>query len=374
MRITAVSAWFPTEAAPSRGSFVLRDALAIARHHDVRVVHLVPPQDDDGITRTQAQGLDVLRIPMAPSSPRDVVRAARALRSALQGADVVHTMAFPTLLPFSVPGLRPVPCGAAWVHTEHWSALSTPGSLSPAIRPALPVLSRLLRRPDRVTSVCEFLAEPIRRVRGARPVDIVPCIVDPHPVAPRRDRADGALRLVSTGGLIPRKDPVVAVGAVAELVSRGVDAHLVWLGEGPLRERTLEEAARLGVGERISLPGTVDGAGVIAALSAADVFFGPTRADNFFVSAAEAIVSGRPVVLGSTGGQGEYVHEEVGALVGSQDPILYADALQEVDARTRDLSAEQIASTIGDAFSSRTVGAGYDAVLRRAAEEVTAAR
>ena len=64
--------------------------------------------------------------------------------------------------------------------------------------------------------------------------------------------ADGSLRLVSTGGLIPRKDPLVAVGTVAELVSRGVDAHLVWLGEGPLREATVTEARRLGVEERIS--------------------------------------------------------------------------------------------------------------------------
>lgn len=366
MRITAVSAWFPTDDAPSRGSFVLRDVRSIARHHEVRLVHLVPEQDDDGTRRLELDGLEVLRIPMTPARPFSVLRAARELRAALEGSDLVHTMAFPTLLPFSLPGLSPLPQGTPWVHTEHWSALSTPSSLSATLRPALPLLSLLLRGPDRVTSVCEFLATPIRRVRGTAPVDIVPCIVDPHPVARRRDREDKSLRLVSTGGLIPRKDPLVAVGTVAELVSRGVDAHLVWLGEGPLREATVTEARRLGVEERISLPGSVDGAGVIAGLEAADMFFGPTRADNFFVSAAEAIVAGRPVVLGATGGQGEYVRDEVGALVEQQDPAAYAEAVQALDTRTRDLSAEEIAETIGTRFSTETVSDGYANVYRDA--------
>ncbi|WP_395963774.1 glycosyltransferase [Brachybacterium sp. Z12] len=199
----------------------------------------------------------------------------------------------------------------------------------------------------------------MRAVRGSRPTAVVPCIVEPGAVVSRRDRGDGAVRMVSTGGLIPRKDPLLAVEVLAQLVERGVDAHLEWLGEGPLREETLGRAAELGVGERLTLAGTVDGSGVSAALARADLFFGPTRADNFFVSAAEAIVAGRPVVLGSTGGQGEYVQPQVGTLVDVQDATAYADAILEVDARTRLLSAQAIADTIGDRFSTASVGRGY---------------
>src|SRR5699024_11803290 len=72
----------------------------------------------------------------------------------------------------------------------------------------------------------------------------------------------GALRMVSTGGLIPRKDPLIAVEVLAQLVERGVDAHLEWLGEGPLRQDTSALAAQLQVSDRLSLPGSVDGAGV----------------------------------------------------------------------------------------------------------------
>ncbi|WP_199173850.1 glycosyltransferase [Brachybacterium sp. UMB0905] len=361
MKVTIVTTWFPTAVAPARGSFVVRDARAIARTARVRVVHLVPPADDDGSRRLVHEGLEVLRIPMDPRRPDQILRASRALPRALRGADLVHSMAFSALLPFALRRPR-VP----WVHTEHWSAVTTPATLPTAARLGLPVLSRLLALPDRVTAVCEFLARPIRAVRGQRPTDVVPCIVDPVPVMPRRDRADGTLRLVSTGGLIPRKDPLLAVETLAHLVDEDIDAHLEWLGAGPLQEATAQRARELGVAERVLLRGAVDAAEVQDALGRADLFFGPTRADNFFVSAAEAIVAGRPVVLGATGGQGEYTREEVGQLVAQQDARAYAAAIRAVDERTRDLSAQAIADTIGDAFSAPVVGAGYARVHRAA--------
>jgi glycosyltransferase involved in cell wall biosynthesis len=356
MRATLLTTWFPTRTAPSRGSFVVRDARAIAEHAQVRLVHLVPPADDDGTRRLEHEGLDVLRIPMDPRRPDQVLAAARALGPATAGADVVHSMAFSTLLPLALRRPR-----APWLHTEHWSALTTPETLPAPARIALPALSRLLARPDRATAVCEYLAEPLRAVRGHRPTDVVPCIVDPGPLVPRRDRDDGTLRLVSTGGLIERKDPLIAVRTLAVLVSRRVNARLEWLGDGPLREQTTALARDLGVADRLSLPGTASPAGVREALGRADIFFGPTRADNFFVSAAEAIVAGRPVVLGATGGQGEYVEQSVGSLVDTQDAERYADAILDVDARTREMTSEDIAATIGERFSTRAVGAAYAA-------------
>src|SRR5690625_4094926 len=124
MKVTVVTTWFPTAGAPTRGSFVVRDTLAIARHQQVRLVHLVPPADDDGTRRLVHEGIEVLRIPMDPRRPDQVLQAARHLRRALQGVDVVHSMAFSSLLPLA---LRRPP--APWIHTEHWSALTTPATL-----------------------------------------------------------------------------------------------------------------------------------------------------------------------------------------------------------------------------------------------------
>src|SRR5690625_4644106 len=182
MKVTVVTIWCPTAVAPTRGSFVVGDTLAIARHQQVRLVHLVPPADDDGTRRLVHEGIEVLRIPMDPRRPDQVLQAARHLRRALQGVDVVHSMAFSSLLPLA---LRRPP--APWIHTEHWSALTTPATLPLPARTGLPALSRLLTLPDRVTAVCEFLAHPIRQVRGSAPTDIILCIVVPGVVTDRKN-------------------------------------------------------------------------------------------------------------------------------------------------------------------------------------------
>lgn len=360
MRVVAVSTWFPTALAPSSGTFVAKDVQAVARHHDVDVVHLVPPHQDDGTRHVVHEGIRVRRVPMATTRPDSIARAAGELRRLLDGADLVHTMAFSTLLPLA--WWRPQ---APWVHTEHWSGLTTPQTLPRSWQLVLPVLSRLQSRPDVTTAVCDFLARRIRQDRSG-PTDIVPCIVPPLEVPPPRPAPGPLLRLVGVGGLMERKDPIVAVRTIAELRDRGTPASLTWAGEGPLREEVLAEASRLGVADQVNLLGNQSTEGVSRALAVADMFFLPTRADNFCVSAAEALVHGRPVVVGATGGQGEYIDPAVGALVDEQDPRAYADTITRVAAATRDLDAETIAATIGDRFSVPAVARGYDAAYQRA--------
>ena len=58
MRVTVVTTWLPTAVAPSSGSFVVRDCLAMAQAgQDLRIIHLVPPHQDDGTRRTTIEGL-----------------------------------------------------------------------------------------------------------------------------------------------------------------------------------------------------------------------------------------------------------------------------------------------------------------------------
>ncbi|RAX21869.1 glycosyltransferase [Actinomyces sp. Z5] len=363
MRVLAVTTWFPTAVAPSRGSFVVNNLHAIGRAHELRVLHLVAPGDDDGTRRLMHAGLPVRRIPMNPQNPADVARAARALGAALRSdaftPQILHTMAASALEPAAL--LRP---RLPWIHTEHWSALTAPETLPPTARAALPALRRLLRLPDIVTTDSQFLADGVALGRGGRDTRPVPCIVEPYPPAPRRDRGDGTLRLVSVGGIIDRKDPLLALEVVAELVRRGVDAHLTWVGEGPLRDAVTERAAAPDLAGRITLTGTLDAAGVRAALADADVFLAPTRSDNFFIAVAEAVIAGRPVVTGAKGGQSEYLDPAYSRLVASRDASQWADAVAELDAATAATPAQAIAATIGDRFSTAAATRGYNTAYR----------
>lgn len=187
----------------------------------------------------------------------------------------------------------------------------------------------------------------------------------PEPVPPR-PADDRRLRLVSIGGLIDRKDPLLAVDTLAELLVRGHDARLTFVGQGPLEEQIRQRARTLEITERVRLTGSLDRDGVLDQLARSHLFLGPTRGDNFFVSCAEAIVAGRPVVVGATGGQGEYIDPDIGQTVATQTAAAYADAVESVMERTQGLSAQQISDTIGQRFSVDSVAAGYQDAYDRA--------
>ncbi|AYD90956.1 glycosyltransferase [Actinomyces sp. 2119] len=369
MRVTVVTTWLPTTVAPSSGSFVVRDCRAIARAgQEVRIVHLVPPHQDDGTRRVTVEGLPVVRVPMRPASPASVAKAAAALPRLVEGTDVVHSMAMSSLLPLTLLDCAGV-LTAPWVHTEHWSGLTNPGTLSLPLRAGRVLVSSALRRPDVVTAVCEYLAAPVRACRAEAPVVVVPCIVDPQgePVPRRGERPggdlDGTLRLVTVGGLVERKDPLACLEVLAGLVSRDVEATMTFVGEGPLRAAIEARAAQPDLAGRVRLTGTLDAAGVREELARADLFLGPTRGDNFFVSAAEAIVAGRPVVVSDAGGQTEYVEEGNGSIVAAgAAPAAWADAVVETRDRLAGASAAEVAATIGERFSTPVVGAAYRAV------------
>lgn len=364
MRVLAVSTWFPTPAAPTSGVFVAKDIAALAADHDVTFVHLAPPAAfRSAPARDHSDGIPVQRILLDPRRPWTLLTAARRLHRMAAEADLVHTMAFSSMLPFLF-GRPSVP----WVHTEHWSGLSGPHSLPAVLRFAVRLgLPRLLARPDVVVPVCEFLARPVRRVRRGEIV-VVPCIVErPDMVPPRRQlRASDRLDLVAVGGLVDRKDPLVAVQALARLRENGVEARLTWVGEGPLRSAVTELAERLGVAQAVDLPGSKTPAEVSAALADADIFLLPTTAENFCVSGAEALAHGRPVVLGSYGGQGEYVTDRVGRLVDDQSAQAYADAVLAVRDSLADVPADEVAADVRRRFSVEAVRQGYRAVYERA--------
>ncbi len=362
MRVLAVTTWLPTASHPAMGSFVVKDARAIADlGHEVAIIHLVPPgqlagSNAAGIAQEARtiEGLPITRIVMSTTNLRQIVAAGHRLSGLSNGADVVHSMAFSALL--AMAWWRPA---APWVHTEHWSGLTAPRLLPKVWQVAVPRVKTLLRRPDVATAVCDYLAAPIRDVREASPTVVVPCIVPrPAHLTPRRV-LDQEIRMVSVGGLIERKDPLMAVQAVAELGGRGRRATLRLVGEGPLGAQVTALASELGVQDRVTLVGTLDRDGVLQELADADLFLGPTLGDNFFVSCAEAVLSGRPVVVGSTGGQGEYLDDRVGICVGEQSPQAYADAIERVLTGADGMSAEQISDTIGDRFAASEVAMGY---------------
>lgn len=358
-KVLVVSTWFPTDDQPGTAPFNMAHARAIARHHDVRIVHARLGSGDPERMDTHA-GLDILRLPVDPRHPAAATRSLATLRRLCAEVDVVHSMAFSTL--GVLAPLYPV-IGERWVHTEHWNGVTDPKRVG-GVWERVAAARHLLRLPRRVSAVTDDLATAMARFARRDAMRVIPCVVD-NSFSVGDQLSWAPLKLVAVGALTDRKRPLLAVATVAALVVRGVDVHLTWVGDGSLRAQVTRSAADLGVADRVHLIGAVAPDRVAEHVRAANLFFLPTAAENFLTSAAEAIACGRPVVLPDAGGYTDYVNAANGVIAKADDPTTLAEAvLQARDAFT-DAAPESIRETVSTRFSEETIAEQFSELYSR---------
>jgi glycosyltransferase involved in cell wall biosynthesis len=206
-----------------------------------------------------------------------------------------------------------------------------------------------------------------RRLRA-----LAPCrtTVIPNPVSippqPARLHASSA-RIVCLGRVGVGKGSTTLVQAFSILGERYVDARLVLAGDGDLSS-VLDEARRLGVSDRVELPGWIGHEARERTLLAATVFALPSREEGLPVSLLEAMAYGLPAVVTPVGGIPDVFEEgRHGYFVPPDDPDALADRLgallddpelarqmgmqARADAKGR-YATNVVAAQVGDALQS----------------------
>jgi D-inositol-3-phosphate glycosyltransferase len=160
-----------------------------------------------------------------------------------------------------------------------------------------------------------------------------------HPgdrVGARRELRLGSNPVVLFVGRIqPLKGVDVAVRALGEL--RDPSAELVVVGgpsgpDGGREEDALHKlVAELGLEHRVRFVPPQPHDSLARWYRAADVCVVPSRSESFGLVALEAAACGTPVVAADVGGLRALVdHGDTGFLVGTRDPLDYADAIERV--------------------------------------------
>lgn len=180
-------------------------------------------------------------------------------------------------------------------------------------------------------------------------------IADPQPIPGLEP--GGGLVIGTVAGLrpvknLPRLVRVFAAGAPA-------DARLVILGDGPERPAILAEAARLGVSDRVILPGFVRDP--VRCMARFDIFALSSDSEQFPISLVEAMACGLPGLLADVG--------DIAAMTAVENrPFIIAPADETG-------LAAGLARLTADAGLRRTVGdANRVTALANFAEEVMIAR
>lgn len=372
MKVLVVTTWFPGEHNQAEAPFNLDHVRALQHAgYAVRVIHVrLGRWDPLGGAETQVsatwEGLPVLRIALTPSRPLRAVLAQRTLFRELAWADMLHTMAFSSILAVMFPWLarRTIAREPVWVHTEHWTGALDPASVS-SLWKRLAHLRMVYRLPHRITGVGSALAQAIRPFARPNAVSVVPCVVRCADDPP--DAAFGSpLKLVAVGAVVARKRPEAAIATVAWLRSQGHPTELTWVGDGPLRKTCEAQIAGTDLEGHIHFAGAVTPEQVGAYLVDADLFLLPSAHETFFASAAEAIGAGRAVVISDLPGLGDFLTPDNSILVtGASPPELGRAVLKAVE-HFAGVEAGQIAGPIHKNYSVEAVSALFVSVYREA--------
>ena len=210
----------------------------------------------------------------------------------------------------------------------------------------------------RFAGVSEPVAEELRACGVDSPL-LLPNAIDAHTLRetmrPRSD-ARAALGIPASafaigvvGRLHPKKDPLRALGAFERYRDENARAFLVFVGDGPLRQRLLESA-----GENVVLAGFRSDARTL--IGAFDVILlCSTDREAFGVVLLEAMAAGVPVVLADRPGPRSVVG----------DCGTYFDTDDELVAALRALSLRTPTETVERARRRVTAQFGIEALAHR---------
>ena len=283
-------------------------------------------------------------------------------------------------------GHRPVD---AWVTTDPMAPLAPPRTgfsivvaydLIPLLYPNAMAAMRMhrravyqmylqrLRRSDLIIAISHAVADDLGRwlhVGPDRIAVVYPGLVAPGLVAPPPEEAaesTGAPDLLFVGVPAAHKNPGSAIDTLAELVRRGHDIRLRFVGThpAPARHDLIERAAGAGVGDRVDYLDQADDAR-LTALYRSSVLLAPSAVEGLGLAPIEALLAGGRAVCGSA----PVFRETLGDAVAYADPAdagAAADAYEQLAAAPVDVARR---TAVAERFApSASARASLDALSR----------
>lgn len=239
-----------------------------------------------------------------------------------------------------------------------------------------PVLRAVIRWVAEQAVICTAISEDTKwRAHEMHGVDkdiiVTHLGLIPHPPSLKLRRTELALPedvplFVSVGRLIPRKRYDVLLEAWRDVR----DAHLVIIGDGPLKAQLQEKIATSGLGERVHLLGFVDEEHKYKVLSVADAYVAASEHEGFGIVYLEAMEAGLPIVSTDTGGQRDFLQENENALlVPTDDPQQLVAAVTRLlkDKNLREQMSKNNRERVKDFYLEKTAKK-FENVLLRAAQ------
>jgi glycosyltransferase involved in cell wall biosynthesis len=332
MKILFLTPWYPDEINPNHGIFVRDQAVAISRHHEVRVISSKIDYSSFALSRLQRtdqvfRNLKESRIVIKRSLPV-FNQLNYFLRTTLETYKISQTFK-----PDIIHGNIGYP-GAFWswmmsrllripfVITEHTRITNHFRSF---IHKKITLFG--LRRAARIIAVSERHADEILRFVGEKPL-VIHNVINFEKFSKVLGLPEtGEFQIGFLGGLnTPVKGLDLLLRAAATLRGK-FRLHIG--GKGNLLEYYKTLAGELRILDKCVFYGAIAHEEVNSLMERLHFFVSASRYETFGIAMVEALACGLPVVATDSGGSREFITDENGILV-NIDPQSLADGISEL--------------------------------------------
>ncbi|OYR38957.1 glycosyl transferase [Halorubrum sp. Ib24] len=299
----------------------------VERGHDVTVL----TADDGEEVRTSETRNGVRVIRHRGFAPNGAFHVAPGILQTLRrrDPDIVHTHNYHSLpLLFAAIGTR----DAGFVATPHYhggSASSFRDRLLSLYRPAG---AWALRQADAVIAVSDWEREQLQRDFGLE-ATVIPNGVDVERFRTAEPTQREQPYLLTVGRLEEYKGVQHGIRALVNLP----EYELVVAGSGEYGDRLREVAREVGVGERVSFLGYVDGEELPGLYAGAEVHLVLSAFEAYGMTVGEALAAGTPCVVRECGALVDWVGREGCVGVADVSPAVVARAVGEAVGRETDV-------------------------------------
>lgn len=188
----------------------------------------------------------------------------------------------------------------------------------------------LKRDSQSVICVSESVRKLVDRVMPGLPLDIIPNGVPRNLFDESiKHKMNDSLTILTIGRLDLQKGYDLLIDAFSILHREGINASLRIVGEGSLRSSLEAQARKLGIDDKVYMPGFIQNP--VTELQNADIFVCSSRYEGFSLAIAEAMSFGLPLITTRVGGIAAMVRDRVEAIVVPIDnPPALAKAIREL--------------------------------------------
>jgi sugar transferase (PEP-CTERM/EpsH1 system associated) len=171
----------------------------------------------------------------------------------------------------------------------------------------------------------------------------------------------------SVGRLAPVKNFSAAIDALSRLVERGLDIHLVLVGDGPLRNELERQVGRQKIASRVHLVGQQVHVGDWLAMM--DIYVNSSLSEGMSLSIMEAMAAGCPSVVTDVGGNAGLIlgDDACGLVVPAADSEALATGIERLwrDSYRRGQMASHAFARYQKRFSTLTMVGNYQQIYGR---------